>query len=49
MNVPSTGVVGVALRDLTVGKGGNAESCDIVMSGEGGPIESGVMALLEGF
>ena len=49
LNVPSTGVIGVALRDLTIGKGGNAESCDIVMSGEGGPIESGVVALLEGF
>lgn len=48
MNVPSTGVVGFALRDLTVGKGGNAESCDIVMSGEGRPIESGVVALVEG-
>ena len=33
----SIGVVGVALRDLEVGKGGNALSCDIVNSGDGGP------------
>lgn len=49
MNVPFTGVVGVALRDLAVGNGGKAESCDIVRSGEGGPNDSGVVAAFEGF
>lgn len=50
----SIGVVGVALRDLEVGKGGNALSCDIVNSGEGGPMATGgaarlLLLLLENF
>ena len=42
----SIGVVGVALRDLEVGKGGNAPSCDIVKSGDGGPGATGGAARL---
>lgn len=42
----SIGVVGVALRDLEVGKGGNAPSCDIVNSGDGGPGTTGGVARL---
>ena len=42
----STGVVGVALRDLEVGKGGKAQSCDIVSSGDGGPRATGGAARL---
>ena len=42
----SIGVVGVALRDLDVGKGGNAPSCDIVKSGDGGPGTTGGAARL---
>ena len=42
----STGVVGVALRDLEVGKGGKAQSCDIVNSGDGGPRATGGAAKL---
>ena len=51
----SIGVVGVALRDLEVGKGGNALSCDIVNSGDGGPMATGgaarllLLLLLENF
>ena len=50
----SIGVVGVALRDLEVGKGGNAQSCDIVNSGDGGPSATGgaarlLVLLLENF
>lgn len=43
--VGSTGVVGVALRDLVVGKMGKAESWDIA-SGDGGMM--GSVALLRG-
>ena len=50
----SIGVVGVALRDLEVGKGGNALSCDIVNSGDGGAMATGgaarlLLLLLENF
>ena len=43
----SIGVVGVALRDLEIGKGGKAQSCDIVNSGDEGPrATEGVARLL---
>ena len=50
----SIGVVGVALRDLEIGKGGKAQSCDIVNSGDEGPGATGgvvrlLLLLLENF
>ena len=42
----SAGVVGVALRDLAIGKGGKAQSWGSEISGDGGREGSGEVALL---
>lgn len=43
----SDGVVGVALRDFEVGKGGKAQSCEIGRSREGTGAGRGVVAIRE--
>ena len=45
--VGSEGVVGVADRDLTVGNGGKAQSCEREISEDGGR-QAGEVALLSG-